>query len=60
MEFMLASVRDAHAEIMRRNLQSTIGQKVYEVHDSLLFAADITLKTCWTSVSRKPTRDLMT
>ena len=42
MEFMLASVRDAHAEIMKRNLQSTIGQKVYAVHDSLLFAADIT------------------
>jgi tetratricopeptide (TPR) repeat protein len=42
MEFMLASVRDVHAEILRQNLQSTIGQKVYAVHDSLLFAADIT------------------
>lgn len=42
MEFMLASVRDGHAEIMRRNLQSTIGQKVYAIHDSLLFTADIT------------------
>lgn len=42
MEFMLASVRNAHAEIMRQNLQSTIGQKLYAVHDSLLFSADIT------------------
>ena len=42
MEFMLASVRDAHAETMKRNLQSTVGQKVYAVHDSLLFAPDIT------------------
>jgi len=42
MEFMLASVRDAHAEIMKQNLQSTIGQKLYAVHDSLLFPTDIT------------------
>lgn len=42
MEFMLASVRDVHAEIMRQNLRSTIGQKLYAVHDSLLFPTDIT------------------
>ena len=42
MEFMLASVRDAHAEIMRQDLQTTIGQKFYAVHDSLLLPADIT------------------
>ena len=42
MEFMLVSLRDAHAEIVARSLPQTIGKKVYAVHDSLLFGVDIT------------------
>lgn len=42
MEFMLVSLRDAHAETVARNLPQTIGQKVYAVHDSLLFGVNIT------------------
>jgi hypothetical protein len=42
MEFMLVSLRDSHAEAVARNLPLTIGQKVYAVHDSLLFGVDIT------------------
>jgi hypothetical protein len=42
MEFMLASDRDSHAEIIQRNLPSSIGKKLYAVHDSLLFGPDIT------------------
>lgn len=41
-EFILVSVRDAHAEIIARELQNAIGQKVYAVHESLLFGLDIT------------------
>ncbi len=42
MGLLPVSVRDAHAEIAARNLPSTIGQKVYAVHDSLLFGPAIT------------------
>jgi hypothetical protein len=42
MEFMLVSVRDAHAEIIARNLPSTIGQKVYAVYETLVFGLDLT------------------
>jgi hypothetical protein len=41
MEFMLASVRDLHAEKVRSSLQSSIGQKVYAVHESLVFGTDL-------------------
>ncbi len=41
MEFMPVSTRDAHAEIVKQSLQGTIGQKVYAVHSTLLFGADI-------------------
>jgi hypothetical protein len=42
MEFMLVSLRDAHAETVARNLPQTIGNKVYAVHDSLLLGVAIT------------------
>jgi hypothetical protein len=41
MEFMPVSTRDAHAEIVKHNLQGTIGKKVYAVYSSLLFGADL-------------------
>jgi hypothetical protein len=41
MEFMPVSTRDAHAEIVKQNLQGVIGQKVYAVHSTLLLGADI-------------------
>lgn len=41
-EFMLVSDRDAHAGIISQNLRKAVGQKLYAVHDSLLFALDIT------------------
>ncbi len=41
MEFMLVSTRDAHAEIVKKNLQGAISQKVYAVHSSLLFGSDL-------------------
>jgi PEGA domain len=42
MQLLPVSVRDAHAEIVARNLSNAMGQKVYAVHDSLLFGRDIT------------------
>jgi hypothetical protein len=41
-EFMLVSDRDAHAGMINRDLPNAVGQKLYAVHDSLLFGPDIT------------------
>ena len=52
MEFMPVSTRDAHAEVVKQNLQGTIGQKVFAVHSTLLSGADIS-PTDLTDFSRR-------
>jgi hypothetical protein len=42
MELLPTSERDAHAAIIAQNLHSTIGKKVYAIHQSLVFGLDIT------------------
>jgi hypothetical protein len=59
-EFMLVADRDAHAQIVARNLPSTIGQRVYAVHDSMLFGPDISPAELldMTSRQKKQARDV--
>lgn len=52
MEFMPVSTRDAHAEVVKQNLQGTIGQKVFAVHSTLLLGADVS-PTDLTDFSRR-------
>jgi hypothetical protein len=40
--FITVAERDAHAAIMHENLEKTIGQKLYAIHDSLVFDLNIT------------------
>lgn len=56
MEFMLASARDAHAQIVTQGFPSTIGQKVYAVYASLLFGPDITAEDLLDLGSRETKR----